>query len=79
MEKLRTLLLDRTDMYIEEDKQLIKQMTCDHDLEMQSLDEWYGPESSVSYEVWYCTKCGCDDEDLLGVHDETDEYDRFID
>lgn len=77
--ELRTMLLDRADMYIEEDDELIKQMTCDHDLEILVLDEWHNPEYSMSYEVWYCPKCGCDDEDLLGIHDETDEYDRFID
>lgn len=66
MEILKTLLLDRADMYIEEDELLIKQLTCEHDIDFEINQEWYDGDHYSNIKVWYCTKCDCTDEELLG-------------
>ena len=67
MEILKPLLLDRADMYIEEDSELIKQLTCEHDIVSEVVQEWYDGDHYANIKVWYCTKCDCEDYDMLGI------------
>lgn len=62
---MKALLLDRASMYIEEEAEQIKKLTCEHELESEWEDYWLDGDRCISSINYFCGKCGEDDYEIL--------------
>ena len=60
---MKALLLDRADMYLEEDAQKIKAAGCEHEVEA-----FWTVDKGEDVMYLECTKCEEDDSDILAEY-----------